>query len=312
VLATLIASSALAAGELSGPAFAPATLPLDPGKGWEQKAFQHETDDADADLVVIINQQFDDSLRPVIADFARQNNLQINVHKGTCGLSAGALLAKTAEITSFCCPPGAIDRLPGLSFHTLAIYPISILVHPDNPTVDLPWATVQQIFAGKIQRWSELNWNNLPIQPVIRLHCKKRPGHWRLLLDHQDLFSAYAREVGAIDDMYGLVSELPGAIGYEVDEGVYSRKTKSVRIDGMDPRNLEHLRRGDYPFYRVMTLTLWTGEGESFSRSRQLLELLTRYVEANADRLGVVPASQLRAAGWDFSGGELIGQPTKP
>ncbi len=312
LLAMSIASGALASGSLGGPAFSPSTETVDSDKDWDQKPFQHESDDAAADLVVIINQQFDDRLRPVIADFARQNNLHIKVHKGTCGLSAGALLAKTVEIASFCCPPGAIDRLPGLSFHTLGIYPVAILVHPDNPTTDLPWTTVQQIFSGKLQRWSELGWQNLPIQPVIRLHCKKRPGHWRLLLDNQDLFSAHAREVGAIDDMYALVAELPGAIGYEVDEGVHSSKTRALRIDGMEANNLEHLRRGAYPFYRVMTLTLWAGDGENFSQSRKLLERLTTYVEANAARLGVVPASQLRAAGWDFSGGELIGQPTKP
>ena len=111
--------------------------------------------------------------------------------------------------------------------------------------------------------------------------------------------------------MYALVAKLPGAIGYEVDDGVHSRNTKALRIDGMDPRQLDHLRRGAYPFYRSMTLTLWDTEGASFTKSRELLQRLSAYVEANAAQLGVVPASQLRAAGWRFSGSELIAPPAQ-
>lgn len=311
VLLVMISGVVWAGQPLSGPHFVPATEPLDVGESWAEQPFQHGPDDTAADLVVIINQQFDVRLRPLIADFARQNDLLINVYKGTCGLSAGALLSKTVEIASFCCPPGDIDRLPGLKFHTLGIYPISILVHPDNPLSDLPWKTVQQIFQGKLQRWAELGWNDLPMRPVIRLHCKKRPGHWRLLLDNDELFSPYAREVGAIDDMYALVSQLSGAIGYEVDEGIYSHKTKALRVDGMDPKQLGNLRSGDYPFYRVMNLTAWAGAGQESSASQKLLDSLMVYVEEHAERFGVVPASQLRASGWIFSQGELIGRPQK-
>lgn len=297
---------------LVGPAFLPSEETVRPSEQWPGKPFRHDPADAEADLVVIVNQQFYDHLSASIAGFARQNGLQIVLKKGTCGLSAGAVLAKSAEIVSFCCPPGAVDRLPGLSFHTLGIYPIAILVHPDNPVRELSWAQVQKVFQGGISNWSELGGHDEEILPIIRLHCKNRPGHWRLLLDRADQFAVRAQEVGSIDDVYELVAEHSEAIGYEAADDYYARGTQWLKIDGMSPKNLDYLLRGAYPFYRVLNFALW--DRPRHRQAKQIEELFDRlvaYVEKHGREIGLLPASELRAAGWQFDGDELIGAPAR-
>ncbi len=85
---------------------------------------------------------------------------------------------------------------------------------------DLSLQQARRIFRGEISDWSALGGRlkeagPRPIHVIGRRHCKLRPGHWRLLLAQQDLFSRDLLEVGTIKDMIASVSTDPLAIGYE-------------------------------------------------------------------------------------------------
>ena len=301
-----------AAEPLQGAAFSNPDLTQEMDREWFDKAIRYNKLKSDADLVVSLNQQFFEFIAPYIEQYGKDNKLNIEMQKGTCGISAGMLSKKQGDIGSFCCPPAKTDRLPGLKFHTIGIHPISILVHPDNPIENLAFPTIRKIFQGEITRWSELGLEDSLIQVITRLHCKKRPGHWRLLLDNEDLFSPDSRSVGAIEDMFSLVAQNHSAIGYEVMwlSNRNAGRVKSIKIDGMDPRNIEHLRSGKYPIYRVLNITTWEDKHLRNPHAEKLAAFITSQTELKGSMQGIIPVSELKDAGWKFKGTELVGEPS--
>ena len=278
---------------------------------WREKTITYAPENSGADLVVTLNQQFFEFMIPYIEQYGRDNNLKIEITKGTCGISAGMLTKKQGDIGEFCCPPAKTDRLPGLKYHTVGVHPISILVHPDNPIDNLSFSQIRQIFQGEIIRWGEVGWEDTLIQVVARMHCKKRPGHWRLLLDNEDLFSPETRTVGAIEDMFSLVATTPTAIGYEVMWITHRNrgKVKSISIDGISPMDLETLLTGKYPLYRVLNITTWEAQHLQKLHSKKLVDFIIRQTELKGFLQGIIPVSKLREAGWKFRGNELVGEP---
>ncbi len=235
---------------LYGDPFSDPDIVQDMPSEWVNQSIKHDPSVGDADLVISLNQQFFHFIEPIINDYGRKHNLKIVTNKGTCGITAGMLTRKEGDIGGLCCPPAKTDRLPGIRYHTIGIHPVSILVNPGNPVSELTLEQVRKVFSGDITRWSELGWSDKPVYPIGRLHCKKRPGHWRLILDSEELFSPELRTVAAIEDMFSLVSSYDNAIGYEVMWMSQNRsaKVKPLKIDGNSPHELKHLMSGSYPF----------------------------------------------------------------
>lgn len=304
---------------LHGPAFTDPIQIMDMPDAWKKQTIQYGPKSADADLVISLDQQMYPAFLPLIQEYAKNNNLKIIVKNGTCGISSGMLASKTIDIGGYCCAPGLTDRLPGLRFHTIGIASLSLIVHQDNPVDNLTIHQAREIFMGEISRWSEIRITNgrkgpnLPIQPVGRLHCKLRAGHWRLLLDNEDIFSPNLLEVGAIPDMISQVSINKRAIGYEslwmihnfLDKG----KVKILNINGYDPAYSSHLLSGDYPLYRVYNLTTWEDDDASNPLSKKIVDYIFQQVKHMDSKFKFVPASRLREAGWKFYGNELVGEP---
>lgn len=304
---------------LIGPAFSNPDYIQSMPPGWEKKPVKHIEK---VDIAVTLDQQMYPALLPVIQKYAKEHNLKISVAEGNCGMSTGRITRKEVDIAGVCCPPDATDRMPGLKYHTLGIVPLLIFVHPDNPIDDVSFEEVQQIFQGEIIRWSELKAvgkNKLadqPIQLVTRLHCKLRPGHWRLLLDREDLFSPVSMEVGAIQDMVNQVASNQRAIGFEtLWEALYRYKEKGgvkpLKINGYSPLEPANLISLKYPLYHAYSITTWETEGVSNSEAKKLTEHLLKEVERLDSKFGIIPSSRLKQAGWKFKNGELIGEPKK-
>ncbi len=285
---------------------------------WERQPIKYGPSTGNADIVVTLDQHLYPALLPLIQKYAKENDLNIIANKGTCGISAGMLSAKTADIGGFCCPPGRTDRLPGLQFHTMGISPISLIVHPDNPIKDISIEDARKIFEGEMSNWSEIKSSNgkyepgTTIQPVGRLHCKLRPGHWQLLLDSQDLFSMNLQEVGAIPDMVSKVASNKVAIGHVktwIIKHYSDRGTvKSLNINGASPYNQEDIISGRYPLYASYYLTTWEGKNVENPKAKRLIAYLLKQSDTFEKQYHIIPASRLKKAGWKFKGNELIGE----
>ena len=291
---------------------------------WKDTPFEYDNADLDADLVVALGQQSYPIFHNLILNYAKKNDLKIIVKPGTCGITAGRLRRKSADIGAFCCPPAKSDRLPGLEFHSLGISPIALIVHPDNPLKNITSKQAREVFQGISTRWPQIDktLNNKfehLIKPIGRLHCKIRPGHWRGLLNNEDQFSPRLFEVGVIPDMISQVSRNTGAIGWEVPLMVdYHKKKGRVRmlkVDGHEATDLKYLLSGKYPLYRSYSLTTWkpnTGNKDVKSQiqAKKLVAYLQQHIEKTHSDISYIPPSQLRRAGWKFQGDELIGEPS--
>jgi len=304
---------------LRGPAFHATAKALPMSKDWQQQAIQYEEWARGADLALSLDQQLYAALLPIINRFASEQKVNIKVQEGTCGISAGQLLQKSADITGFCCPPGETDRLPGLAYHTLGIAALHIIVNKTNPIDNLSLDQVQNIFQGKITSWRSLPGmeHSFPaedtIHPIARLHCKNRPGHWRLLLDNEDLFSARMIDIGTIRDMITRVSSDKNAIGYEVlwhvDQLAPDGTVKSIHINNSNPNRPEDVLTLAYPLYRTFSITTWEPTNNQKTLAQQLITYIQAHMKEIDKRHGIIPATRLKEAGWKFTNNELTGEP---
>lgn len=292
-------------------------------KGWENKPFKHDKIHSDADLVVALSQQSYPIFHELILKYAEKNQLKIIVKPGTCGITAGRLRKKSADIGAYCCPPAKSDRLSGLKFHSLGISPVALIVHPDNPLTDITTKQAREVFKGDSTHWSQIDINKKHdfqhlIKPIARLHCKVRPGHWRGLLNDENQFSPRLFEVGVIPDMISQVSRNTGAIGWEVPLMVsFHRKkgiVKMLKIDGHEATDLNYVLSGKYPLYRSYSLTTWeknsgNQKANMATQANKLVNYLQQHIEKIHSDVAFIPPSQLRKAGWKFQDDELIGEP---
>ncbi len=288
---------------------------------WITQPITYDNWAQNADIAVTLDQHLYPALLPLINDYARENGLKIAVNEGSCGISSGLLIRKKVDIGGFCCPPGEMDRLPDLRFHTIGIGALAILVNPDNSLDNITLEQAQRIYQNKILNWSELTPANalkapdIPIHPVARLHCTQRPGHWCSLLANEDIFGPRVRVVASIQDVMLQVYNSKGAIGaaetlYMADYR-YSqeRRLKALNIDGISPRSSHDLASGKYPFYFSYNITTWEGEGVKNPHAHKLVDYLLEQAGNIDTKIGIIPASSLRKAGWKFKGNELVGEP---
>ena len=315
----LVTGQAIAEHAGQGPAFSDPnhteTLP----ESWLKQPIQYQDVPANSDLVVTLDQHLYPALLPLIKDFARQRQLRIAVQEGTCGISAGALLDKRVDIGGFCCPAGEADRLPGLQFHTLGIAALALITHPTNPVENLTQDKARLAFGGGIGDWRQATAETSetlpkigPVQPVARLHCKNRPGHWRLILADEDHFSPVTKEVSTIPDMIQQIAAQPGSIGFETlwMTRLHSQyPVKALRIDGHSPDDIHALLDGRYPFYRSYNITTWENTETRKPLANELVHYFQSHFESIGPKYGLVSSKQLRKAGWQFNRDELIGTP---
>lgn len=206
------------------------------------------------------------------------------------GIKAAKQGTKSRETFGFVCCPLSDEEVEKeqIIVYPLAKEPILILTHKDNPINDLSSDQVRAIFRGDVLNWSELGGPNKPIVVVTRLHCKKRPGHWKTILPSDKEFRQERLNVKSAATMVQRVGDFSGAIGHTgaTWEFTPEDKVKIITINGMQP-TAENLANGKYPFYRplsaitnrhpsadVVKLIKETQTGEAFRRVAKKYELL--------------------------------------
>ncbi|MDH5190814.1 MAG: substrate-binding domain-containing protein [Gammaproteobacteria bacterium] len=290
-------------------------------KAWIERSVSYDAklSARDIDIVMVLDQQTYPAFSKEIKEFAKNNNIKIELTEGSCGVSAGGMADKRIDIGGYCCPPGQDDRLPGIEFHTIGIAPIALFVNKDNPINNVTHDEVKKIFSGEIFRWSGLkssvenNVTDAPIQVVGRLHCRHRPGAWRLILDNEEHFSAGLMEVGTIKDMLLQIGNNKRAIGYEMRwMSKYHDKEdfiKPLKINSVSPDDSNALLSNKYPFYRTYSLAYWKKNKNKNANMNKLISYINKLTEEKTNEFGIIPSSSLKKSGWIFRNNELIGEP---
>jgi phosphate transport system substrate-binding protein len=176
------------------------------------------------------------------------------------GCNAGIKAAKQStighETFGFVCCPLSDEEIEK---HQLIVYPLAkepvlILTHKSNPVDDLSVDQVKGIFRGDILNWKEVGGNDEPIVLVTRLHCKKRPGHWKTILPSDKEFRQERLNVKSASAMVQRINDFKSAIGHTGSTWKFKHddQVKAVKVGGVAP-TAENLKNGSYPFYRQMS-----------------------------------------------------------
>ncbi|HIJ84611.1 MAG TPA: hypothetical protein HPQ00_10470, partial [Magnetococcales bacterium] len=292
-------------GTLKGIAFSNPDMITEKPIEWQQQPIRYRPQDAGVDVTLLLDQNIYPGLLPLVEEFAKTNNIKVSVREGTCGPAAEGVLRKEVDIGGSCCPAAKMDRLPGLRWHTVGISPMAILARASDPVDQLTSEQIRDIFRGKLTRWSQIPsvgdklGKDALIRPITRLHCKTRPGHWRLILDNEEMFGPRINEVGTILDMVESVTKSQGSLGYLenwqlLNDPKHKNSVKAISVDGQSPMDPEGISSGRYPFYWVYNVSTWTTENTTNPKAQQLV----RYLMDNAARIDpahhLVPTAELK------------------
>jgi ABC-type phosphate transport system substrate-binding protein len=172
------------------------------------------------------------------------------------GIKNARLSGPGKETFGFVCCPLSDEEVQKkqIQVHPLALEPILILVNQSNPVNNLSSKQVRDIFSGKITNWKEVGGNDQPIVPVTRLHCKKRPGHWKTILPSAEAFRKTRLNVSSADEMVKRVSDFKVSIGHTGATWLFEtgNKVKHITVDGIAP-TAENLKNKRYPFFRQLS-----------------------------------------------------------
>lgn len=199
------------------------------------------------------------------ADLEKHIGKPINLHGKDSmfgvGCSAGIKMAASTAPDNptfgFACCPLAKDEIEKykLDVTPLAMEPIMIITHKSNPIKSLTTKQIRGMFSGKIKNWREVGGEDKKIVVVTRLHCGKRPGHWKTILPKKDDFTKDRINVKGAEPMVRTVSDFGNSIGH-VGSGWKIQSTdkiKIIKVNGYEP-NPKNLKAKKYPFFRIQSI----------------------------------------------------------
>ncbi len=201
-----------------------------------------------------------DSLK---ADLEKASGRTIELHgrNSTLGMGCNAgiktaiLNAPGHETFGFVCCPLSKEEVDSknLLVYPIALEPVLIVVNQANPVSSLSADQVRGIMRGDTVNWSEVGGNDEPIVLVTRLHCKKRPGHWKTILPDAAEFRQKRLNVSSAADMVQRVGDFKSSLGHIGSTWDFDgSRLKVLSVDGYRP-TAENLRNKHYPFFRNLS-----------------------------------------------------------
>jgi len=142
---------------------------------------------------------------------------------------------------------------------------IAIIVHPNNPVIDLSLEKTKQIFSGKLKNWGPLGGPSRPIILVTREEGSGTREAFQKMVMGKEEISLEALVQDSNGAIRQVVSGDPYAIGY-ISLGLVNEKVKAVSISGVEP-NLKNIVGGHYRLIRPFLFVFNgqpEGEGKAF------------------------------------------------
>jgi len=137
---------------------------------------------------------------------------------------------------------------------------LAVIVHPSNEVSSLSLEQVRNIFAGKVDDWSEVGGKSGPIRPVTREEGSGTRDAFQTLVMKKEKIMTGAM----VQDSNGAVREViandPQGIGY-MSLGLVNHSVKALEIDGVKATH-ENILNGSYPLVRPFLFVLKGEPGE--------------------------------------------------
>jgi len=213
-----------------------------------------------------------------------------------CNAGIKTAVKSTPEAMKFgmvCCPLSDEEVAKNrLKVYPLASEPILMLVNRKNPVNNLTAAQVRAIFSGKISNWKDVGGEDMPIVVVTRLHCKKRPGHWKTILPSHKEFRQERLNVQSAAEMVKRINDFPGAFGHTGSAWAFgdTDHVKAIRVDGYEA-TAENLRNGHYPFNRLLSIVFRDDADEKLLQIGTIAQQLIREHDVTR-KYQLLPAGQ--------------------
>ena len=198
------------------------------------------------------------------------------VQEGRCDIGLSSRHLKAEELKA------------GLSGNILAYDGIAIIVHSENPVVDLSVETIAKIYTGEITNWSEVGGNDAEIVLIGREAGSGTRDGFESITDTEDACK-YRQELTSTGDVITTVAQNPGAIGYASVASVKDT-VKALKVDGVAPTE-ETIKDGSYVVRRPFVLV--TKSDTPLSDAAQKFFDYITSADANEiiSAAGVVPAN---------------------
>lgn len=190
------------------------------------------------------------------AAYEKKTGITIGIEGGGATKGIRSIASKQADIGGAC-----RYRLDGsLKEVNARMIPVAwdalvVVVHKDNPIDSISLDQLKRLYLGKIQNWSELGGENLPIDLLIREGKISGVGYSlrKLLFEDYDLEFKSQYIYKSSGPLEKAVEVNPRAVAVTGVASAYKRDFKILKLEGKDP-SFENIRRGKYFLYRPLFL----------------------------------------------------------
>lgn len=122
---------------------------------------------------------------------------------------------------------------------------IAVIVHPEIELQSISLDELEGLIDGRIRNWSELNGDDMPVQPVIPLSADETRIQFEQLVMRQGYASVKSLLAPTPSAMIQLVGDHPGAVGY-LPFSSLADEARSIRVNNVVPSD-ENVSNGRYP-----------------------------------------------------------------
>jgi len=215
------------------------------------------------------------------------------------GCNAGIKLAKQSthdhETFGFVCCPLSQQELDKekIRMYPIAEEPIMILVNKNNPIENLSTEQVRSIFRGDIRNWKDVGGWDKPVVVVTRLHCKKRPGHWKTILPSAGDFVKERLNVSSAKEMVKLVTDFDTAFGHIGSTWKFGKDShvKAIKVNNI-AATAANLKNKTYPFHRKLSAVTNMDPSESVITTIHQVQRGKSF-KTIAERFNLLPLNKL-------------------
>ncbi|HSG29512.1 MAG TPA: phosphate ABC transporter substrate-binding protein, partial [Candidatus Krumholzibacterium sp.] len=134
--------------------------------------------------------------------------------------------------------------------HVVAVDGLPVIVHPSNPVKGLTVGQVRDIYAGRINNWSEVGGPNVNIVRISRDTNSGTYESFEALVMNNEKIHESTEYVGSNGAVRQRVQSTPAAIGY-AGLGFVDRTVKALEINGVMPDQVT-VSSGLYPISRPL------------------------------------------------------------